>query len=97
MSSGENTTTPVLNLADVRMLRESAVWRAKLVVSAHRPLRDAVESGDPMAALGLLQALADEAYNRGMSDHQSVVVGAIDEELAQHEADMRALRGEVSN
>ncbi|MEE9386326.1 MAG: hypothetical protein V3V08_23175 [Nannocystaceae bacterium] len=63
----------------MRTAREAALWRAQLVVRMHSPLVRAFQDSDSVAVLGLLQAMADEAYKRGVQDHQKTVLDALKE------------------
>lgn len=85
MSSSPNHKIKVANLQDLRIAREAALWKAQLVIKARGPIQKAMEAGDHVTVLGLLQGIADECYLQGIKDHQKVVT----QELA-------AMRGEVN-
>lgn len=63
----------------MRRAKESALWRARLVIAARPGIAQACNRGDVRGLLGLLQAIADEAYKRGIKDHQATVLDALAE------------------
>jgi hypothetical protein len=79
VSTSPNANNQTIHLDDMRRAKASALWRARLVIAAREGIAQACSRGDVRGLLGLLQAIADEAYKRGIQDHQATVLDALGE------------------